>query len=93
MNYSDKSGKGIDLEKALMYPLLPIPRSISNGYGTSRATSKGKLLQCLKLVRNETVLPPKNRITDYIIEVMTLIRTLKEILTTFQELKWKIVKT
>ena len=32
--YSTKSGKVIDLEKALMYPLSPIPLRISNGDGT-----------------------------------------------------------
>ena len=91
MTYSAKSGKVIDLEKALMYSLLPIPLSISNVDGTRRVTSKSKLLQCIKPLRNETVLPPKNTITDYIIDPMALICTLKDIPRTFEELIWKIV--
>ena len=55
--------------------------------------SKSKLLQCIKPLRNETVLPQKNTITDYIIDLMSLIRTLKDIPTTFEKLIWKIVKT
>ena len=31
LTYSAKSGKMIDLEKALMYPLSPIPLNILNG--------------------------------------------------------------
>ena len=93
LTYSAKSGKVIDLERALMYPLSPIPLSISNGDGTRRVTSKSKLLQCIKPLRNETVLPPKNTITDYIIDLMELIRTLKDIPTTFEKLIWKIIKT
>ena len=91
--YSAKSGNVIDLEKALMYSLSPIPLSIFNKDGTSHVTSKSKLLQCIKLVRNETALPPKDTITDYIIDIMALIRTLEDIPTTFEELVWKIVKT
>ena len=93
LTYSAKSGKVIDLEKALMYSLLPIPLSISNVDGTRRVTSKSKLLQCIKPLRNETVLPPKNTITDYIIDPMALIRTLKDIPRIFEELIWKIVIT
>ena len=36
--YSAKFGKVIDLEKALMYPLSPIPLSILNGDGTCPLT-------------------------------------------------------
>ena len=76
-----------------MYPLSPIQLSISNGDEICHVTAKSKLLQCIKPLRNETVLPPKNTITDYIIDLMALIRTLKDIPTTFEELIWKIVKT
>ena len=56
--YSAKSGKFIDIEKVLMYPLSQIPLNISNGDRTRCVTSKSKLLQCIRPVRNETVLPP-----------------------------------
>ena len=92
LTYFAKSGKVIDLEKALMYPLAPIPLSITNRDGTRRVTSKSKLLQCIKPLRNETVLSPKKTITDYIIDLMALIRTLKYIPTTFEELIWKLLK-
>ena len=46
----------------------------------------------MKPVRKETVLPLKNMITDYIIDPMAFICTLKDIPTKF-ELIWKIVKT
>ena len=64
---------------------------ISNG--TRCVTSKSKLLQWIKPLRHETVLPPENTITEYIINLMAFIRTLKDIPTTFEELMWKIVKT
>ena len=52
-----------------------------------------KPLQCVKPVRNETVLPLKNTITNYIIDRMALICTLKDIPATFKKLIWKFVKT
>ena len=93
LTYSAKSGKVIDFEKALMNPLSPISLSISKRDRTRCMTSKSKLLQCIKPVHNGTVLSPKNMITGYIIALMALIRTLKDIPTTFEELIWKIVKT
>ena len=84
--YPAKSGKVIDLEKALMYSLLPIPLSISNGNGTRCVTSKSKPPQCIKQLRNETVLLVKSMITAYIIDLIALIPTLKDIPTTLEEL-------
>ena len=46
-----------------------------------------------KPLHKETVLAPKNTITDSIIDLMELIGILKDIPTTFRELIWKIVKT
>ena len=86
LTYSAKSGKVIDFEKALMNPLSPISLSISKRDRTRCMTSKSKLLQCIKPVHNGTVLSPKNMITGYIIALMALIRTLKDIPTTFEEL-------
>ena len=76
-----------------MYSLLPIPLSISNGNGTRCVTSKSKPPQCIKQLRNETVLLVKSMITAYIIDLIALIPTLKDIPTTLEELIWKIVKT
>ena len=46
-----------------------------------------------KPLRSETVLPPKNTITDHIVDLMELNGILKDMPTTFKELIWKIVKT
>ena len=52
LTYSAKSETVIEFEKALMY--------YSNGDGIRLVTSKSKLLQCIKPLRNETVLPPEH---------------------------------
>ena len=93
LTYSAQSGTVIDIEKALIYPLSPIALNISNGNETRCVISKSKLLQCIKPVHNETALPQKNSVTDYIINLVTIIHTLKYIPTIFEELSWKFLKT
>ena len=43
ISYSLKTGKTIGVEKALQFPLSPIPLSICHADGTQRETSKSKL--------------------------------------------------
>ena len=43
ISYQLKTGRNIDFEKALSYPLSPVPLSISHPDGTRRKTGKSKL--------------------------------------------------
>ena len=93
LGYSIKSGKKVDFEKALKYPLSPIPLSIANGDGTKRKTNKSKLTKILLRNFNEASIPEKKSNSAYVTDLMAVIRTLKNIPNTFEELTWRILKT
>ena len=48
LSFSAKSGKAIDLEQALQYPLTPIPLSLANADGTRRATTKSVMTKIIR---------------------------------------------
>ena len=91
---SSKSGKPIDFEKALEYPLSPIPLSLCNGDGTMRKTNKSDLLQILLETRVDME-PPEivKQDTAYIVDLMAVIRTIRNVPGTFEELAFNIIKS
>ena len=92
---SSKSGKVIDFEKALTYPLSPIPLSLCNGDGSMRKTNKSDLLNVLLELRNDEESPDiVKQNTALIIDLMAVIRTIRdEVNGTFEDLAFKIVKS
>ena len=95
--FSVKSGKAIDMEKALEFPLSAISLSISNADGSRRQTSKSKLMQVLNSLMATTSFannckPPSSGVGAYVVDFIALIRTMIEIPSTFEGLAWKIIK-
>ena len=94
LSISVQSGKPIDFEKALQYPLSPLPLSLCNGDGTMRETNKSDLLKILLQTRNETEQPEiVKEDTVYIVDLMAVVRTIREVPNTFEELAFNIVKS
>ena len=47
LSYSTKSGRAIDIERALKFPLSVVRLSIANGDGSRRETSRSKLMDAI----------------------------------------------
>ena len=91
---SVQSGKPIDFEKALQYPLSPVPLSLCNADGTMRKTNKCDLMKLILQSTNNAEAPKiKEQNSVYIIDLMAAIRTVREIPDTFQDLAFKIIKS
>lgn len=93
LSASIKSGKPIDFEKSLQYPLSPLPLSLCNADGTIRKTNKSELLKIL-LENNDNVEHPKivKENTVYIVDFMAAIRSIHQVPKTFEELAFNIIK-
>ena len=53
LSYSAKSGRAIDFERALKFPLSAAPLCIANGDGIRRETTKSKLMDLINIKGNE----------------------------------------
>ena len=90
-HFSVRSGKAVDIEKALEYPLCPIPLSIANADGSRRQTSKSKLMEVLKSYTEISGLTccdesSMTSIAAVVIDFIALVRTMVEIPNTFEGL-------
>ena len=93
LSYSTKSDRAINFERALKFPRSAVPLSIANGYGSRRETSKSKLKDVLNPKGNEnSAQAPSERVSDFIIDFITLVQTLTVIPKTFEDLIRKIIK-
>lgn len=81
----------MDLERALTYPLSPIPLSIATGDGNRRTTAKSKLLKAIHPEDTDVPLPDMETVSDYIVDLMALVRTQTAIPKTFAEFFWKLI--
>ena len=92
-----KSGKAIDINKALEFPLSPVPLSIANADGIGRQTAKSKPMQLLqtKMPGNpcDYLNPPKSEVSTYIFDFIALVRTIVEIPSMFEEFALKLLKS
>ena len=92
------SGQAVDFEKALQYPLSPIPLSLATPDGERRETVKRKLLE---IVLNASQSPPKCpksiiridqlKPSALIIDLIAAIRTMAELPETYYEFTWKLL--
>ena len=83
---SANSGKNIDYEKALQYPLCAVPLSLSNADGSRRSTTKSKLNDILmKRAKTNAELPGKADVSVLIVDLMALIQTMTKIPATYEE--------
>ena len=94
---STKHERTIDFEKALEYPLTSVPLSLANADGTRRMTQKSTLMDVFvkKCSRDDmdfrTVLPARETVLAYIVDLMALIRTLTSVPETFEALALKVL--
>ena len=94
VSYNIRTGKSIDFEKALMYPLSPVALSLCNADGTKRQTNKSKLAKSILAYTTDESTPDVIKTeTAYIIDLMAVIRTMKDVPDTFEDLSWKLAKS
>ena len=90
LSYSAKSGRAIDFERALKFPLSALPLNIANGDGSRRETSKNKLMDVINPKGNENFAQaPSENVSDFVIDFIALVRTLTVIPKTLENLIWK----
>ena len=98
LSISAKSGQAIDFEKALEYPLCPVPLSLANADGSRRVTSKSALIQVILKKVKRPVLhpresqPPKEIVSAFIVDMMASLRGITQIPETYEDLTWKFLK-
>ena len=96
--YSAKTGKVIDFEKALRYPLYPVPLCLAHPDGSRRTTAKSKFKEVILLYCNSSIdlkelgtRVPKDSVSAYLVDLMALIRTVPGLCDTYQELTFKLI--
>ena len=92
------SGLPVDFNKALEYPLSPIPLSIATPDGERRETVKSKLMEIIISTCRRPPQSPKSVIrvnkqkpSALVIDLIAAIRTMTEIPETYHELTWKLL--
>ena len=91
MYLSCTESKVIDFKAALEYPLSDLPLSLCNADGTMRKTSKSKLANLILSTSNDQNHEAEKESTAYVVDLMALVRLMKEIPETFEELALKIL--
>ena len=93
-----KSGFPVDFDRALQYPMSPIPLSIATAEGERRSTAKSKLMEIITSYCTNPPKPPKMVIkipkekpSALIIDLIAAIRTITDIPSTYFDLTWKLL--
>ena len=94
--HSDKHKMGINLEKALAFPLAPVAIPLSTADGAIRKTVKSKLYQAcmddLTILRVEEF-PSRELLKTYFLDLAAAIRSLVGNINTIRDMAMKILKT
>ena len=80
-----KHDKTVDINKALQYPLSPVPLSTATSERSKRGTKKNDLLQIIKgkmINENITTIPDTDKVSAYILDSMGFFRTITNIPST-----------
>ena len=93
LSYSAKSGRAINFQTALKYPLSSVPLAFANPDRTQRATKKSQLMEIMLSYVNDLldysdVRIPKEQIA--VVDLMALIRVLPGVCDTYEELAQKV---
>ena len=87
LSFTNKSGKSINFDAALKYPLFPVPLSIANADGRKRKTNKAKLNEIICKYsgtrKNVALGTEKN---GFVLDMIAQIRTMSEVPETFESL-------
>ena len=85
LSFTIKTGKSIDFEAALKYPLSPIPLSIANADGSKRETSKAKLKEIiLSSITSGAEENYGHEKDAFVLDMIAVIRTMSVIPGTFK---------
>lgn len=93
ISYELKTGSKVDFEKALCYPLSPLPLSICHPDGTRRKTNKAKLKDII--LKDVTAMNDieENCVNDVaIVDMMAILNTFTSIPKTYSDLADKFVR-
>ena len=94
MSFSAKNETAINMEKALEYPLFPVPLSIAHPDGTRRTNQKSDLLGIIKNHHKSRNIPlPSKNNAVFIIDIIAQIHTITEVPVTFENLIWRVLKS
>ena len=95
VNLSVRSGMVINYEKAMEYPLSPVPLSIATAEGGRCTTSMSKLLDLMNATSTVSPNSPKLIISIYaaklsalIVDLIAAIRAVTKIRETYKQLAW-----
>ena len=93
--YLAKSGRAIDFQTALQYPLSSERLAFTNPDGTRRNTKKSQLMEIMLSYVNDLpdysdVRIQKEQIAAYLVDLMALIRALPGVCDTYEELAQKV---
>lgn len=95
---SAKTGRVVNFEYALEYPLCAVPLSLANPDGSRRVTAKSKLMHIIEercrapLQHPRDSQPSKQSVAAYIIDFMACIRVLRQIPETYEGLTWTFLE-
>ena len=90
---SFKLQKIIDFEKALCFPLSPVPLSVANPDGSPRKTTKSQLNKILIANYDFKKPPPdKGSVKCYIIDTIAANRCIATVPETYEDLAWSLIK-
>ena len=73
---SSKDQEPVDIDKALCYPLAPVPLSLATADGEMRSTTKSKLMDPIDL-KPVDIPPPDGSV--YLLDLMSYLRSLKKV--------------
>ena len=98
LTYSAKVSEVIDFEKALRYPLYPVPLCLAHPDGSRHTTAKSKFMEVILSYCNSSIDPkelgtrvPNDSVSAYLVDLMALIKTVPRIGETYQELTFKLI--
>ena len=87
LSFTNKSGKSINFDAALKYPLFPVTLSIANADGRKRKTNKAKLneITCKYSGTRKNVALGTEK-NGFVLDMIAQIRTMSEVPETFESL-------
>ena len=92
LTISFQSGKQIDFESALQYPLTPVPLSLANPDGSRRVTQKSKLVEVLHQFKTSDEQAKNTKADAYVLDFIAQVRiNSKEVPETYEHLALKIL--
>ena len=87
-----QSGRNLDYEEVLKYPLSPVPFSMSDENGTKRSCQKSEFIKIVLSSYSHDSRPISNSSSAYILDLVALFHSVTEVPDTYEQLIWKLLK-